>query len=309
MGHRRTGTVQLADQGQRGCGQSNQTSSLQWISFLLPSVRTSLTLYSVLEVTFIFIYDTLILTILHLHYCSLAGEELTTTVKWRQFVKTAMLQAGAWTWWRWWSFCHLVTASTSDSGLVLHTVHVRMHVCMYACGVHKERERELYWQCTGCRWVQRHWDGSDRCQSRDHSAQYQSCHSRTLLTNTSHHTNTTLHQHHITSAITNYDVCTPAHHITPTPHHTSNISHHVITDYELLCRVHTVLPSVLRRYWLGGRKSIRPVKNRVVGCRYGCLSGARCRLVYGPANATATHCFLLHYNPDWFYLSGTGSPG
>ena len=60
-----------------------------------PSVRTSLTLYSVLEVTFIFIYDTLILTILHLHYCSLAGEELTTTVKWRQFVKTAMLQAGA----------------------------------------------------------------------------------------------------------------------------------------------------------------------------------------------------------------------
>ena len=47
------------------------------------------------EVNFIFIYDTLILTILHLHYCSLAGEELTTTVKWRQFVKTAMLQAGA----------------------------------------------------------------------------------------------------------------------------------------------------------------------------------------------------------------------
>ena len=33
------------------------------------------------------------------------------------------------------------------------------------------------------------------------------------------------------------------------------------------------------------------------------LSGARCRLAYGPADATATHC------PDWFYLSGTGSPG
>ena len=27
-----------------------------------------------------------------------------------------------------------------------------------------------------------------------------------------------------------------------------------------------------------------------------------------PANATATHCLLLQYNPDWFYLSGTGPP-
>jgi len=24
--------------------------------------------------------------------------------------------------------------------------------------------------------------------------------------------------------------------------------------------------------------------------------------------ATATHCLLLQQNPDWFYLSGTGSP-
>jgi len=52
-------------------------------------------------------------------------------------------------------------------------------------------------------------------------------------------------------------------------------------------------------------------KNWVVGCRLGCLSGLRCRLaseatatwrftnfvlyciVYGPADATATHCLLL----------------
>ena len=43
----------------------------------------------------------------------------------------------------------------------------------------------------------------------------------------------------------------------------------------------------------------------------GCLSGARCRLAYGPADATASHCLLLQLNPDWFYLSGTvhlGSP-
>ena len=36
---------------------------------------------------------------------------------------------------------------------------------------------------------------------------------------------------------------------------------------------------------------------------------ARCRLAYGPADATATHCLLLQWNPDWFCLSGTGSPG
>ena len=44
---------------------------------------------------------------------------------------------------------------------------------------------------------------------------------------------------------------------------------------------------------LGGRKGIRPVKNWVVGCWHGYLSGARCRLAYGPADATATHCLLL----------------
>ena len=30
---------------------------------------------------------------------------------------------------------------------------------------------------------------------------------------------------------------------------------------------------------------------------------------YGPADATTTRCLLLQLNPDWFYLSGTGSPG
>ena len=58
-----------------------------------------------------------------------------------------------------------------------------------------------------------------------------------------------------------------------------------------LCRA--VVPSVLWRCWLGCRKGIRPVKNRVVGYWHGYLSGVRCRLAYGPADATATHCFLL----------------
>ena len=53
------------------------------------------------------------------------------------------------------------------------------------------------------------------------------------------------------------------------------------------------MPSVLWCCWLGGRKGIQPVKNWVVGCWHGCLSGARCWLAYGPADATATHCLLL----------------
>jgi len=60
-------------------------------------------------------------------------------------------------------------------------------------------------------------------------------------------------------------------------------------------RIHLcdVVFGLLWRCWLGGRKGIRPVKNWVVGCWCGYLSGARCRLAYGPADATATHCLLL----------------
>jgi len=60
-----------------------------------------------------------------------------------------------------------------------------------------------------------------------------------------------------------------------------------------------------------GRQEGHPAcKNRVVGCWRGYLSGARCRLAYGrSADATATRCLLLQQNPDWFLLSGTGSPG
>jgi len=63
---------------------------------------------------------------------------------------------------------------------------------------------------------------------------------------------------------------------------------------------------------LDGRKDIRPVKNIVVGCWCGYLSGARCRLAYGPAVATATHCLLLQKIQIGFtflvlaYLGSTG---
>ena len=69
-----------------------------------------------------------------------------------------------------------------------------------------------------------------------------------------------------------------------------------ITEYRLfltssvkyLCHL-----SVLWCCWLGGRKGIRPVKNWVVVCWCGYLSGTRCRLAYGPANAT--HCLMLQW--------------
>ena len=64
----------------------------------------------------------------------------------------------------------------------------------------------------------------------------------------------------------------------------------IINLVRLLVRL---LPSVLWHCWLGGRKGIRPVKNRVVGYWLGYLSGTRCRLAYGPADATGTHFLLL----------------
>ena len=63
--------------------------------------------------------------------------------------------------------------------------------------------------------------------------------------------------------------------------------------YCLLVFIVSNKPSVLWRCWFGSRKVIRPVKNWVVVCWRGYLSGARCRLAYGPANGTATHCLLL----------------
>ena len=51
-----------------------------------------------------------------------------------------------------------------------------------------------------------------------------------------------------------------------------------------------------------------PVKNWVVGFWHGYLSGARCRLAYDAADATATHCLLLQQKsrlvlPFWYWLT------
>jgi len=62
---------------------------------------------------------------------------------------------------------------------------------------------------------------------------------------------------------------------------------------------------VLWRCWLGGRRAIRPVKNWVVGCWHGYLSGARCILAYGPADATATLASVKSrlVLPFWYRLT------
>jgi len=44
---------------------------------------------------------------------------------------------------------------------------------------------------------------------------------------------------------------------------------------------------------LGDRKGIWSVKNERWGAGAGYLFEARCRLAYGPADATTIHCFLL----------------
>ena len=54
-----------------------------------------------------------------------------------------------------------------------------------------------------------------------------------------------------------------------------------------------LMPSALWRCWLGGRKGIQPVKNWVVGCCCGYLSGVMCRLAHGSADATGTHCLCF----------------
>jgi len=59
---------------------------------------------------------------------------------------------------------------------------------------------------------------------------------------------------------------------------------------------------------LVGWQGIRFVKNWVVGCWRGYLSGAKCRLTYGPADATAPHCLFASVKsrlvlPFWYWLT------
>ena len=70
-------------------------------------------------------------------------------------------------------------------------------------------------------------------------------------------------------------------------HDIMNIQHSTVNMHDI--RWYDIMPSVLSHCWLGGRKGMWPVKNWVTGCWHGYLSGVRCRLAYGQADATATH--------------------
>ena len=73
------------------------------------------------------------------------------------------------------------------------------------------------------------------------------------------------------------------------------------------------VPSVLWRCWLGGRKGIWPVKNWVVGCWHGYLSGARCIFAYRSADALPLTVSCSSKSrlvlPEWFCFSGAGLSG
>ena len=92
----------------------------------------------------------------------------------------------------------------------------------------------------------------------------------------------------------------------PTPFQRLNILTSCSFVLSSILAISQSLPSVLWCCWLGGRKGIRPVKNRVVGYWRGYLSGARCRLAYGPADATATHSLASVKSrlvlPFWYRL-------
>ena len=72
------------------------------------------------------------------------------------------------------------------------------------------------------------------------------------------------------------------------------------------------MPSVLWRCWLGGRKGIRPVKNWVVRCWCGYLSGARCRLAHAqlmPLPLTISCFSKIQIGFTFLVPAHLGSPG
>jgi len=71
--------------------------------------------------------------------------------------------------------------------------------------------------------------------------------------------------------------------------------------------VNTV-PSVLWRCWLGGRKSIRPVKNSSGGVLAWLSVWSKVQTWHGPADATATHC-QIQIGFTFLVPAHPGSPG
>ena len=75
------------------------------------------------------------------------------------------------------------------------------------------------------------------------------------------------------------------------------LSHYTTGDDNEFAYTHLLLPSV-------GRQEGHPACKKLSGGMLAWLSGMRCRLAYGPANATATHYLLLHKIQIGFNLPG-----
>ena len=110
-------------------------------------------------------------------------------------------------------------------------------------------------------------------------------------------------------AATAISVIAIAYNCITTQYHTHTHTHTHTRFTALLDCVQDTYPSVLWCCWLGGRKGIWPVKNLSVGV-LAWLS------VWGEVQICIwfswCHCHSLSLaavNPEWFYLSGTSSPG
>jgi len=93
--------------------------------------------------------------------------------------------------------------------------------------------------------------------------------------------------------------------------HVSDRSSHLTGKQQIFFTIWSIVPSVLWRCWLGGRKGIRPVKKWVVRCWRGYLSGARCRLAYAqlmPLPPTVSCFSKIQIGFTFLVLAHPGSP-
>ena len=79
-------------------------------------------------------------------------------------------------------------------------------------------------------------------------------------------------------------------------YHSANVmllSVNKLTGVFLLCNGHLYSLLVYFTLLVGQQEGHPACRKQSGGCWCGYLSGAQCRLAYGPADATVTHCPLL----------------
>ena len=95
-------------------------------------------------------------------------------------------------------------------------------------------------------------------------------------------------------------------HYIPKPHH---LSPHLNPDWFYLSGTGLSCSFSALTLLDGWQEGHRPVKNWVVGCWRGYLSGARCRLAYGPADATVSCSSKIQIGFTFLVPAHTGNPG